>query len=196
MNHAVLVLDLLTYSQRKLCESIRVHIKKKKLGFLLMIFFASVKSGHVIIFFSWNRSMIFGFLSKLRADKLVLEMVMEPRVWIDLGLLGFFFLLTCTLVWDFCVAALCFTVLSPLSLFSQAKRRGRNGGWKPLPPSKDDHLPWVCSWVGHSTNLCNHGVGMQAPDEPGTDKWDPKLPVWKHLLLWEQDGLSLQEATW
>lgn len=45
-----------------------------------MIFFASVKSKHVIIAFSWNRSVIFGCLSKLRADKLVLEMVVEPHL--------------------------------------------------------------------------------------------------------------------
>lgn len=152
MNHAVLKLDLLTYHSPKgnymrLSEYIWKKKKKtnptkktkqkkakpqKTLGFLLlMIFFTSLKSEHVIIFFSWNRSMIFGFLYKLRADKLILEIVVEPQVWIDLGL--FDFSLICTPVWGFCMAALYLTVLSPLSLFAWAKRRGRNGDWKPLP---------------------------------------------------------------
>lgn len=83
MNHAVLVLDLLTYHSPKgnYLRASEYIFKKKKKGFLLMIFFATVRSEHILLFYSAEIDLrFFGCLTKVRADKLVLEMVVAPLI--------------------------------------------------------------------------------------------------------------------
>lgn len=80
MNHGVLVLDLLTYCSPKgnymRASEYVLKIKQKEISshyFLCSCKFRTC----VIIFFSWNRSVVFGFFSKLKPCKLVLEMEVE-----------------------------------------------------------------------------------------------------------------------